>query len=69
MNNYLHAEMMAIINAKDLDIEWSKCYLFVYRRNKLNCRPCNACMKIIKDIGIKNIFYTDNNEYVYERIW
>lgn len=30
--------------------------------------PCPSCMAAIKDLGIKDIFYTSNDGYVHERI-
>lgn len=67
----LHAEMMCLINTKDIDIDWSKVSLFVYRENngkKQMCRPCKACMQALKDRGINNIYYTSKNGYNYEKI-
>lgn len=31
-------------------------------------RPCPSCMAAIKDLGIRNIYYTTNDGYIYERI-
>lgn len=31
-------------------------------------RPCLSCMAAIKDIGIKDIYYTTNDGYSYERL-
>ena len=31
-------------------------------------RPCPSCMAAIKDLGIKNIYYTTNDGYSYERL-
>lgn len=67
----LHAEMKALIDAKDIDIDWNKASIFVYRESdgiKRNCKPCCACMKALKDKGIKNIYYTNENGLQYERI-
>ena len=33
----------------------------------LNCFPCPSCRKALLDRGIKNIFYTNENGYNYER--
>jgi len=69
----LHAEMKALIDTKDMDIDWNKASIFVYRDSNndgtiRNCRPCCACMKALKDKGIKNIYYTNENGFNYERI-
>lgn len=71
--NSLHAEMMCLIKARKLNIEWSKASLFIYRsfKNGKNAiaRPCEACMQAIKDYGIKNIYYTsENSNWIYERV-
>ena len=63
----IHAEMMALINSRDVNIDWSKCHIFVYRKGM--CRPCPICMKAISDRGIKHIWYTNSKgEYMYEEI-
>lgn len=68
----LHAEMMCLLNIKDLDIDFSKVKLYIYREDKNGhialSRPCKACMRAIKDLGIKEISYTINNRYVKEII-
>lgn len=73
-NNHLpcvHAEMKCLIDTKDLNIDWRKATLFVYRSSngKLrNCKPCKACTKALKDRGIKNIYYTNEDGYCYKKI-
>lgn len=66
----LHAEMMCLLGLKDMDIDYSKVKLYVYREdnngNTANCRPCAACMELCDRMGIKNIFYTTENGYVKE---
>ena len=63
----LHAEMMCINKIKNLDIDFNKVTLYIYRENKNSelaiCKPCKACQKAIKDLGIKTIYYTINNGY------
>ena len=31
-------------------------------------RPCPSCMAAIRDLGIRDIYYTTNDGYVYERL-
>ena len=31
-------------------------------------RPCPSCMAAIKDMGIKHIYYTTNDGFVYENL-
>jgi deoxycytidylate deaminase len=68
----IHAEMMCLNSISKLDVDFSKVTLFVYRQLKMTpygmARPCQACMNAIKDLGIKNIFYTSNDGYVRETI-
>lgn len=67
----IHSEMKCLIDTKDMDIDWNKVSIFVYRENNeelRNCRPCPSCMKALKDRGVKNIYYTNQNGYNYERI-
>lgn len=58
---YLHAESNCIIshgldNCDDLSI-------LVVRSNSFKeftmAKPCDACMKLIKEVGIKHVYYTD----------
>ena len=70
--NTLHAEIATLLKSRDLDIEWNKSMLFIARLKKNAdlglARPCNACMGLIKQYGIKNIYYTTDNGWCYERI-
>lgn len=54
------------------DINFKHVDLYVYRSGKssstLLARPCLSCMKLIKDLGIRNIYYTTNNGYSHENI-
>lgn len=56
----LHAEQAALLN-----LDWSKlkgCSILVIRVGKSGklgmCKPCPMCEKLIKYVGIKNIYYT-----------
>lgn len=68
----LHAEIDAIKHIMDLPINWNNVSIYIYRKRKDQpfglARPCKACMKLIKDIGIKHVYYTSNEGYVYEYI-
>lgn len=65
----IHAEMMVINKIKYLDIDFSRVRLFVWRGNEYPqiSRPCAACEKAIRDLGIKRVFYTGNNSYIEEK--
>ena len=68
----VHAEIACLNQIKHMDIKWSKVKLYIFRTRKDKpfgmSRPCPACMGAIKDIGIKNIYYTTDAGYVYEQI-
>ena len=52
------------------DIDFSKVKLYVYREHKNGvkalARPCPACQKMIKDMGIKEVWFTTENGFGYE---
>lgn len=68
----LHAEISCINSIKHLDINFSKVKLYIYRIRKDQpyglSRPCPSCMAAIMDLGIRDIYYTTNDGYAYERI-
>lgn len=68
----LHAEINCINQIKGLNINFSKVKLYIYRigndRDFRLARPCPSCMAAIKDLGIKNIYYTTNVGYCHEQI-
>ena len=68
----LHAEINCVNQLKNLDINFSKVKLYIYRIRKDQpfglARPCASCMAAIKDLGIRNIYYTTNDGYSYEHL-
>lgn len=63
-SNGVHAEVDCLswlIGKKDVD--FSRMKLFVYREDKTGrpciCRPCAACQKLINSLGIKEVWYLD----------
>ena len=68
----LHAEINCINALRNLDINFSKIRLYIYRIRKDQpyglSRPCPSCMAAIKDLGIRDIYYTTNDGYGYERL-
>lgn len=71
INNYLHAEMACVNQIKNLDIDFSKVKLFIYREDDAHnntriCKPCGACERAIRDLGIRTVYYTDTNKYIRE---
>lgn len=68
----LHAEISCINQIKHLDINFSKVKLYIYRIRKDQpfglSRPCPSCMAAIKDLGIRDVYYTTNDGYAYEKL-
>ena len=68
----LHAEISCLNQIKHLNINFSKVKLYIYRTRKdIVCgmaRPCASCMQAIKDLGIREIYYTTNDGYSYEKL-
>lgn len=72
-----HAELAAIKAVPYTvaqSIDWKRVKLFVFRiapglPNGIGCsKPCPGCMRLIKDMGIQDIYYTDVDGYCYQRI-
>lgn len=72
-----HAEMLAIKKVPHpvaQQIDWKKVKLFVVRiapglPGKIGLsRPCAGCEQLIRDYGIRDIYYTGNNSYIHERL-
>lgn len=71
--NKLHAEIHALSSLIGKDIDWSKTSIYVYREFKndkpIISKPCPACSQLIRDLGISQVFYIDeDNNFVKERI-
>lgn len=65
-----HAELIALLPLIRDSVDLSNASIFVYREHKnhkLACaRPCKSCMKLIRDVGIKRVFYTTEDGYARE---
>lgn len=68
----LHAEIHALSHIRDADIDWSRVFLYIYRpcrsRRCGMARPCDSCMKFIKEFGIQNIVYSTDDGFAHEKI-
>lgn len=64
----IHAEMMIVNKIKNLDIDFSKVEVYVWRgtRHPMISRPCPACETAMRDLGIRKVHYTGNNSYIDE---
>jgi deoxycytidylate deaminase len=64
----IHAEMMVVNKIKYLDVDFSQVRIFVWRgqNTPMLSKPCKACEKAMRDLGIKKVFYTGANSYISE---
>ena len=69
--NTLHAEIHALLKINGLDIDWRKATVFVSRVKKDGskglAKPCKACETYMRELGIKNVYYTTDNGWGFER--
>lgn len=69
--NTVHAECYALLRAKNLEVDWRKVNVFVFRIKKDGSRglakPCEACEAMLKMKGVQNIYYSTESGYCYER--
>lgn len=68
-----HAELsclLPIINKRDVD--FSRVKLYIWRNHADGslglARPCKSCMHLIQELGIRNIYYTNDDSYSHEEI-
>ena len=68
--NSLHAEVHALLKCKNLDIDWRRVNLFVYRIKKDGTRgiakPCEACEALIRSMRIREVYYSTAKGFGYE---
>lgn len=68
----LHAEVSALLPLMKEDIDFSKVEIYTHR-NYANgkiamARPCPSCLKLIKELGIRKIWYTTADGYACEYV-
>lgn len=68
-----HAEincLSQLIGRKDIDFKDVSLYIGrTLADGRLgDCRPCVGCMALIKELGIRHIYYTTEESYVYEEL-
>lgn len=65
-----HAELSALLPLIKDDVDLGDASIYVFRSHKNGvpgcARPCKSCMELIKDVGIKKIFYTTEDGYARE---
>lgn len=69
----IHAELsclLPLINRRD--INFSDVSLYIYREYKNGCpaisRPCPSCMALIRQLGIRKLYYSGENSYINEEL-
>ena len=69
-NHLMHAEIDAIVKAKEFLGDDTSIYVYRVLRNGTTamCRPCVGCLRALKDYGIKRVFYTTGDGLAYEEI-
>lgn len=63
-----HAEMEIFRKIRYLDLDFSRVTVYIYREHKKNgtpalARPCAACERALRDLGIKDVYYTTDGGY------
>lgn len=73
----VHAEMAAISDIPypvGIQVDWKDVNVYVYRiahgipSGHGMARPCPACMAALKNLGVRNIYYTTDVGYAYEKL-
>ena len=67
----IHAEVQCLLPLiGDKSIDFSKVSLYIYRELKNGrlapAKPCPSCEQLIKDLGIKKVYYTGQGSYIAE---
>lgn len=72
--NKVHAECALVQKLRwkfGDSIDWSKVYIYLYREYKDGnlgpSRPCPSCLALLKELGVKKIYYTTDDGYVEEK--
>ncbi len=72
----IHAEVAALNSIPypiGKDIDWSKVKVYISRicpgheSGTGIAKPCPACERALRDMGIRHIYYTGDGSYVYEK--
>lgn len=78
IKNSLHSEISCLVNIPkcvENNIDFTRCKIYIYRipkNKKMICgesKPCPACEKMLRDKGIRKVYYTSNNAFCYMELW
>ena len=69
----LHSEVSCLLPLiSRRDISFSCVQLYIWRSHidgtPAMARPCKSCMQLIKELGIRHIYYTNDGGYSHEEI-
>lgn len=67
-----HAETNLFRKIQYLDVDFKDVVVYIFRERKDNgapalSRPCASCRKLLHDLGIKTICYTEDGGYIEEK--
>lgn len=67
----VHAEISALLPLIRDKVDLSGASIYIFRRHKdgtlAMAKPCSSCQKVIKQLGIRKVFYTTENSYKMEK--
>lgn len=51
-------------------LDWSRVHIYIYRELKdgtlAMARPCRSCFHLLRDLGVRKVYYTTENGYAEE---
>lgn len=67
----VHAEVDALSKIRHHNVDWSRVSVYVYREHRVTgalmmARPCESCMRFMRELGVRHIYYTGYDSYNYE---
>jgi deoxycytidylate deaminase len=60
--NRIHAEGDALIKALKTRKSLKDAYIVVYRNNGNKAKPCPCCESMLREAGLKRVYYTDGDD-------
>ena len=73
----IHAEIAALYAIPypiGIQMDWKDVNVYIYRISVGKksghglARPCEACMAALKNAGVRNLYYTGEDGFIYERL-
>ena len=67
----VHAEIAALLPLMRDKVDLNGASIYIFRQHKNGtlamARPCSSCQKVIRQLGIKKVFYSIENGYAVEK--